>query len=156
MLQAQHPAERVGYRRGDAVSKPKKRRKRRKPGGKQPNQYSDHLGPYSRVHRLAKVDLRTSEGLIVNRLRNDLIKYIGGAPSVLQRVIIERCVWLQLRVALLDKKIAAGHAFTEVDSNCYISWSNALVRTMARLGFEPKRNGKPSLDAILAEADDER
>jgi hypothetical protein len=58
-------------------------------------------------------------------------------------------------LALLDKKMVQGHNFTEVDSNSYIAWTNALVRTMARLGFEPKRRGytKPSLQSILAEAE---
>jgi hypothetical protein len=117
----------------------------------QPNQYSD-LGPHSRVHRLVEVDLRTKEGLIVNRLRRDLVKHVGGKPNVIQRVMIERCCWLQLRVSLLDRKIAAGEAFTEIDNNTYIAWCNALVRTMARLGVVTKRSSRPSLDTILADA----
>jgi hypothetical protein len=56
----------------------------------------------------------------------------------------------------MDKKLAEGNHINELDSACYISWSNCLVRTMSRLGFEPKKsNGssKASL-AILAELDD--
>jgi len=109
------------------------------------------LGPHSRWHRLANLDERTSEGLIVNRLRKELFAHVGGHPSVVERVIIERCCFLQLRLALLDKKMVSGHNFTEIDSNSYIAWSNALVRTMSRLGFEPKTS-RTSLEEILAEA----
>ena len=91
------------------------------------------------------VDERTREGLIVHRLRRELTEHVGGHPSVVQRVVIERCCFLQLRLALLDRKMVAGHSFTEIDNNSYIAWTNALVRTMTRLGFEPKRNGsRPS------------
>ena len=51
----------------------------------------------------------------------------------------------------MDKKLAQGHSLTEMDSNSYIAWSNALVRTMSRLGFEPKRSTRKPLAAILAE-----
>jgi hypothetical protein len=121
------------------------------------NQFTVDLGPYSRAHRftLANLNPRKPEALIVKKLNQELTEFIG-TPNVVQRTIIERCCWLQLRLAMMDVKLARGHQLTEIDSNCYLSWSNALIRTMARLGFEPKRNGKPSLDAILAEADDER
>ena len=76
---------------------------------------------------------------------------MGGSPSIVQMVVIERCCWLQLRLALLDKKIADGANFTEIDSNSFIAWSNALVRTMSRLGFEAKRTTRKPLSAILTE-----
>jgi len=138
-------------------AKPHRFKRGHKPAGnrpegfKQPNQHSD-LGPHSRVRPLAKVDMRTSEGLVVHRLRRQLIAHCGGNPSIVQMTIIERCCWLQLRLALLDKKILGGHEWTEYDNNSYLSWSNALVRTMSRLGFEPKKsNGSTPLGKVLAE-----
>jgi hypothetical protein len=114
------------------------------------NQHSRNLGPHSKVHRLVRVDGRTSAGLIVKRLRDDLIKHIGGNPSVVQRVMIERCCFLQLRISLLDIKITSGHTWTENDNNSYLSWTANLVRIMSRLGVEPKRSTpRPSLNAIL-------
>ena len=119
----------------------------------QPNQHSQQLGPHSKVHRLVKVDHRTREGLIVLRLRKELIQHVGGQPNAIQRVLIERCCWLQLRLSMLDKKITSGRDFTEIDNNSYIAWHNSLVRTLARLGVEPKpTTSRPSLNAILAEA----
>jgi len=118
-----------------------------------PNQHTAKLGPYSKWGRLHSVDLRTSEGLIVHRLRRELTEHCGGNPSVVQRTIIERCCWLQLRLALMDRKLAKGHDINECDSNSYISWTNALVRTMSRLGVTPPKRSttRRPLSEILAE-----
>ena len=59
----------------------------------------------------------------------------------------------RLRLAQLDRKIAEGKNFTEVDSNTYLAWNNSYCRTLARLGIEPPRKGsKPSIKSILAKA----
>jgi hypothetical protein len=141
-----------------AVERPRFTRGGKRPGSgrkaKAPNQHNLDIGPHSRIHRLTRIDMRTSEGLIVHRLRRQLIAHVGGNPSIVEFTVIERCCWLQLRLALMDKKLAQGHNLTEIDSNSYIAWSNALVRTMSRLGFEPKRNGS-ARSPVLAELDDD-
>jgi hypothetical protein len=138
--------DRPKFKRG-AGDAPRKRVRSAKPG-RAPNQYSEHIGPYSKIYRLTQIDLRTKEGLVINRLRRDLERHVGGDPSVVQRALIERCLWLRLRLSLLDKKVAAGAAFTEIDNASYIAWSNCLIRTLSRLGLEPKR---PSPRRPLAE-----
>ena len=62
-------------------------------------------------------------------------------------------MWLSLRLAQLDRKIAEGKNSTEVDSNTYLAWNNSYCRTLARLGIEPPRKGsKPSIESTLAQA----
>jgi hypothetical protein len=104
---------------------------------------------------LVKVDYRTNEGLLVKHIRSDLIKHVGGNPNPVQRAIIERCVWLSLRLALLDRKLASGRDFTEIDSNVYLAWSNTLTRTIARLqpanGSSPSPNGQSAISDIMEE-----
>jgi len=113
------------------------------------------LGPYSKVRQLATLDPRTSEGLFVKRLREDLTEHLGHEPSAVERIYIDRACWLSLRIALLDKKIAAHQDFTLPDTNFYLAWNNSLVRLLARLGLEsPKaKPSRPTLDEILAEAE---
>ncbi len=56
-------------------------------------------------------------------------------------------------MALLDRKIAAGRDFTEIDSNVYLAWSNALTRTLARLRLDSASMANaagPTLDQYLA------
>jgi len=84
---------------------------------------------------LPKVDGRTREGRIMRAFRADLIDFVGGDPDVIQREIIERAVWLQLRCSLMDAKIAAGED-TQYDSATYLSWTANLQRALCRLGYK--------------------
>jgi hypothetical protein len=110
------------------------------------------IGPHSRRHNLAKVDGRTKEANLMRSVRDELTLHVGGKPSAVQRALIERAVWLSLRLAQLDRKIASGRDFTQIDSNTHLAWNNSLTRTLARLGIEPQANGsRQSLDEIIAE-----
>jgi hypothetical protein len=114
------------------------------------------VGPHSRPHTLAKVDGRTKEGTVLNRVREDLTNHIGH-PNIVQQMLIERCAWLSVRIAMLDRKIEKGEAFTQVDSNTYLAWHNSLVRTLARLGIKrPDASSTPApLTRVLDELDDD-
>ena len=91
--------------------------------------------PMNRQTRgLPKIDGRTRAGRIAKAFRQDLIDHIGGEPNIIQREIIERCVYLQLRCSLMDAKIAAGKD-TEYDSKCYLAWSASLQRSLLKLGY---------------------
>src|SRR5437879_5746590 len=91
------------------------------------------VGPHSRPNNLIKIDGRTKEAALMRRVRAELTAHVGGRPTVVQRALIERCVWLSLRLVLLDRKIASGRDFTQIDSNTYLAWSNSYTRTLARL-----------------------
>ena len=90
----------------------------------------------------------------MQRVRDELLAHLGHNPSTVERVMIERCCFLQLRLSMLDKKLLSGRDFTQIDSNVYLAWNNSLIRTLVKLGINPKRNlNIPSLDEILAEAE---
>jgi len=119
------------YNRHMERTKPPKKRP-------QPNQYRARLGPYSPTPRLLKIDQRTTMGYMVKHLRSNLIKHCGGKASVVQIALIEIACTLSLRVAMLNQKMVAGDNFTEIDNNCYLAWTNALTRTLSRLGTKSK------------------
>src|SRR5438067_1847659 len=98
------------------------------------------VGPHSKPHNLCRIDGRTREAALMRSIRKELSEHVGGRPTAVQRALIERCVWLSLRLALLDRKIASGSVFTQIDSNTYLAWSNSLTRTLSRLGVEPARS----------------
>lgn len=116
------------------------------------------IGAHSRPHTLAKVDGRTKEAIIMRRVRDELTRDVGGKPNAVQRALIERCVWLSLRLAQLDRKIASGRDFTEIDSNTYLAWNNSLTRTLAKLGVEPNRprstQTPDTMTAVMAELEE--
>src|SRR4051794_26480000 len=84
------------------------------------NHSARQIGPHSRPHNFVKIDRRTREAFLMRSLRAELTAYCGGRPTAVQRALIERCVWLGLRLALLDRKIASGDEFTQIDSNTYL------------------------------------
>lgn len=100
------------------------------------------IGPYSSSVTLAKLDGRTRKAALMRRVREELSAHVGGKPNAPQRLLIERCAMLNLRLSLLDHKIALGQDFTLPDTNYYIAWSNALARTLAQLGIQ-----SPQLEA---------
>jgi hypothetical protein len=121
---------------------------------KQPNQHTYRPGAHSRASALARIDYRTNEGLIVKRFRQQLMDHIGGSPNTIQAELIERSVWLKLRILLLDKKIAEQKEFTLPDGNYYLSWVGHLRRNLTALGIKPPPKSttpRPSLDSIIAE-----
>ena len=136
--------ERPRFTRGPYNNRPK-------PG---PRYTAHKIGAHSRPHTLAKVDGRTREAAILSRVRADLTEHMGGNPNIVQKMLIERCAWLAVRLALLDKKIERGEGFTQIDSNTYLAWHNSLVRTLDRLVIDDKRsrNGsRSSLSTVMAE-----
>ncbi len=108
------------------------------------------IGPYSRPAALAKWDGRTKEARILRETREALTEHVGGAPSAVQRRLIERAAVLTLRVAQLDAKAADAGAMTEHDTRTYLAWSNTLTRTLRELGLKGAAERPPSLAEIMA------
>lgn len=106
------------------------------------------LGAYSKEIILARPDGRTKEARLLRQMRAALVAHLGGEAhlSAPQRVLIERCAMLQLRVAAFDAKIVDG-TFSEYDSKVFLAFSNSLTRTLAALGVQPAAAAKP-MDAI--------
>jgi hypothetical protein len=133
---------------------PKLASKRKFPGKRKyshsnPRTKPPKLRPYSTLPNLVNVDGRTKEAQVMCQLRDELTRYCGGNPNAVQRTIIERCCWLQLRIALMDRKLTEG-SFTQIDSNVYLAWVGSLRRTIAQLK-PPTTVNRPNLADINAE-----
>ncbi len=105
------------------------------------------VAPYSRPATLAKLDGRRREARLMREARAELVAHVGGNPSATQRALIEQCVQLRLRLAVMDRAFAeAGGAMTAHDSRTYLAWSNSYSRTLRQLGLK----GAPAPVATLA------
>jgi hypothetical protein len=107
------------------------------------------MGPYSRVidrGAIGKaIDGRSREGRFLRSYENALIEHCGGQPSIVQRCLINRASRLALHVELMDERVLAGnHVLTMHDNQHYLAWSNALGRTLARLGLQPASATQPN------------
>jgi hypothetical protein len=86
------------------------------------------------VRSLARVDGRTRAGRIAKQFRRDLIEFVGGEPDVVQRTIIEQCVFMELRLQLMHQRIAEDR-YTEYDSKVHYACANSLNRALLKLGY---------------------
>lgn len=122
------------------------------------------LGPYSRRLQRGAIgelfDGRSAEGRFVRHLEAELVRHCGGAPSITQKLIIERIIRLRLQLDALDKKLAAGD-WTPHDSRTYGGILNAYRLLARELGLKAAAEREPSVDELLAaihgrrEADDD-
>jgi hypothetical protein len=106
--------------------------------------------PHSRLLRRGCVDGRSREGRFLRAVRSELAEMVGGEPTPAQRAIIDRVAWLRLHVTLLDEKVGSGAILSDHDVRHYLSYTNAIVRAMARLGAKAKGHvAKPDPHAYL-------
>jgi hypothetical protein len=68
--------------------------------------------------------------------RKDLVAHCGGAPSAVQRALIERAVALYLRLHLMDRETLRSAGMTERNGREYLAWNNAYGRTVRQLGIK--------------------
>jgi hypothetical protein len=66
-------------------------------------------------------------------VRADLIAHVGGNPTIVQKMLIDRAAILSLRLAMADARIIDDR-LTQFDNCQLIAWQNALTRTLVALG----------------------
>ena len=70
--------------------------------------------------------------------------HVGANPSVMQRILIEQCVVLSLRIHLMDRKFLSQGGVTEPD---YLACVNALARLLRQLGIDTSTPQEPDTGA---------
>jgi hypothetical protein len=94
------------------------------------------IGLYSEIGALACLDGRSWQWKFFKAKRAELAAHLGPNLTYVQQQLIERCAWLQLKLTMLDRRLAEdeGRDFTQQDNNIYLAWNNSLARTLALLG----------------------
>lgn len=108
------------------------------------------ITPRSSPVVLAKLDQRTREARLMRETRADLVRHVGGNPSVTQKLLIDQACQLTLRLALMDRKLAEAGDQSEHDIRTYTTWCNALTRTLVRIGLKGAPERVPTLKDYLA------
>jgi hypothetical protein len=112
------------------------------------------IGPYSRRLRrgaiggLIEIDGRSAEGRFIRHLEAELTAHVGGDPTIVQRLLIERLIKIRCQLDRLDEKLATG-GWTDHDSRTYGGLLNAYRLTARELGLKPAAAKVPSLEEVL-------
>jgi hypothetical protein len=102
------------------------------------------------------VDARTALGIDACRLLNELVAYVGGRPTLPQRLAIERVIRTRVHLAELDEKLFAG-GWTERDTQDYTAVNRAfrealrVLERMPRRGLEVEAGGASSLADLIGQ-----
>jgi hypothetical protein len=114
------------------------------------------IGPYSRTLRrgvigTSAIDGRSTAGRYWRDLEAQLIVHCGGAPTITQRLLIERLIRTTVQLNALDEKLLAGDGWTDHDSRTHGGLINRQRLLLRELGLAraPAPAG-PSLAEYLA------
>lgn len=103
----------------------------------------------SRLFTRGPIDGRSREGRYLGRIRQELVRHLGGNPSPVERQIIDRVAMLQLKLAQLDEKATSG-GLSEFELRAYTSLSSGLHRSLRALGIKGAPAKAPTLAEISA------
>jgi hypothetical protein len=109
------------------------------------------IRPRSNLHSLQRIDQRTKAGQLYRRVHTELTAAVGGNPDFTQRLLIERCAIMQVRLAMIDEEILAGRMLSDIGDRSTISWANCLRRTLAQLGIRPVPDHGQAFSDVMAE-----
>jgi hypothetical protein len=90
-----------------------------------------HFEPSSRHVRLPIADGRSAEAQYLRRIRADLRQHVGGAPTIAQRLLIDRIAHTTLRLHGLDREPML------IDNGEFLELSRLLAELLAQLGGQP-------------------
>jgi hypothetical protein len=116
-------------------------------------QYRPLAGPYSRRLQRGSLgdafDGRSADGRFVRHLEAELVAHLGGNPSIVQRLLIERLIRIRMMLDRLDDKVGSPE-WTPYDSRTYGGLLSAYRLTAREIGLKAVPKPPPTLDDIRA------
>jgi hypothetical protein len=111
------------------------------------------VGPYSRTLRrgvigTSALDGRSTAGRYVRDLEAQLVAHCGGAPTITQRLLIERLIRTTVQLNTLDVAAAAGGGWTDHDSRTHGGLINRQRLLLRELGLKGAAEAPPSLGDV--------
>jgi hypothetical protein len=74
----------------------------------------------------------------------ELVRHLGGAPSFVQKLLVERLVKIRLRLDALEQKAEADN-WTDLDRRTYGALLNAFRLTAREIGLKPVTASLPKI-----------
>jgi hypothetical protein len=99
------------------------------------------LGPYSGVGAIAALDGRSCEYRYYKKCRDELLSYVGGEPTAIQRELAEQAAWCKLRIGMLNKRMVEDVGAVVADGSDS-QWVTALSRILVLLDFTRGQGGE--------------
>jgi muconolactone delta-isomerase len=107
--------------------------------------------PISRPARLwaGKGKGTSKEGQFIRQLRAALVQHVGGNPTAVERILIERAVMMTVHLARMDAEALASGRMSDYARKQYLAWDGKLRQALRQIGKGAPERG-PSLAQYLA------
>jgi hypothetical protein len=79
----------------------------------------------------------------------NLTDMVGGKPSAAQKILIDTCALMTVRLSLVSKQLARGEGLTEGCDRHSLAWSNSLSRALRALGLHDRAESPMTLTEYL-------
>jgi hypothetical protein len=94
------------------------------------------------------LDRRTKAGRVFRTIEKDLTAHVGGAPSVVEKLLIQSASMKGTRLALLSEAVLEGRDLG--NDGQVLAYANSLERTLITLGTKAAiKDISPSIEEIL-------
>lgn len=102
---------------------------------------------------LAKLDGRTREARFIATLRADLVRHVGGSPSITEAELIDMAVDIAFEIEAMKRRRAERDATLSLhDHRTFLAYQNTFRRTLAQLGMKAAERPALSLaERLLAQ-----
>lgn len=110
-------------------------------------------GAYSMLRQLQdynKLDGRTRLGRAVQQLEAELVRDLGGDPSVMQMLLIQSLIPKAIFLAIKGTYALTTEDMTQIDKH-YVTVSNSLRHDLVTLGLERRIKDVMDLEKYAAE-----
>ena len=99
------------------------------------------IGPYSRVVQRGviadTVDGRSRDGRLARHMEAELIRHLGGSPSFVEKLLVERLIKIRLRIDAFEQKAEADWA--DLDRRTYGALLNNFRLTAREINLKGGR-----------------
>jgi hypothetical protein len=111
------------------------------------------MPPHPGRTRLAKLDGRTREARFIAKLRADLVRHVGGSPSITEAELIDMACDIAFEIEAMKRRRADRDATLSLhDHRAFLAYQNTFRRTLAALGMKGAEARPQSLAERMAAA----
>ena len=76
----------------------------------------------------------TAEAQFIRQVRAQLVHHVGGKPSAVERIMIERAVMLTVHLGRMDAEALAGGGMSDHARKQYLAWDGKLRQALRQIG----------------------
>lgn len=101
-----------------------------------------------------KIDGRTHLGKAIALLRRELVDHLGGSPSIVESLLIDRIIAKSIKCFLYERKTLSNPAISYGSRDIYLATANSLRLDIQCLGLKKKAKKILDLDSYLRQKED--